>query len=438
MFWFRILIEQDTGEDNFWNYGGYKEKETLVDPFFRKYKWVRYTYDFGDDWRHKIMIEKIDETYQERDVVLMKYKGDNFIEDTGGIYFADESSRSAFDPDETKTRLENLSPISIRDLEEPKLPVSEEERLREIYEKFRKMIREEANMALQKKASLMAKKVNAWKSFCMDPQREKLELAEPKYTQRELLQDLDSQETSDYCKYLQIPVKVSDSKDDKTDAIGEMLQLHPEYLLYVFTQEDYDALCELSDFPCGEIGKGGWQESVVRTALSVGLCDFQEKADAGELSFSLDFKPLFKKITSKMQKDVYRGIKKFSENMEAMLRVYGMLELESAYKIYCTLYDKNQDKTEFYRYIYWYGSFNCIFKTAYTDDGRCFAFIEDIDSQKVIAMQEKYAADMEYASFSIEDIRLFSENLANRTEWIDILFSKLRYQINIPLKTAHV
>ena len=137
-----------------------------------------------------------------------------------------------------------------------------------------------------------------------------------------------------------------------------------------------------------------------------------------------------------MQKDTYRRIKKFSENMEAMLRVYGMLELEDAYKIYCTLYDKNQDKTEFYRYVYWYGSFNCIFKTAYTGDGRCFSFIEDIDSQKVIAMQEKYAADMDYASFSIEDIRLLSENLANRTEWIDILFSKLRYQVNIPLKNC--
>lgn len=87
-----------------------------------------------------------------------------------------------------------------------------------------------------------------------------------------------------------------------------------------------------------------------------------------------------------MQKDAYCGIKKFSENMEAMLQVYGMLKLEGAYKIYCTLYDKNQDKTEFYRYIYWYSSFNCIFKTAYTDDGRCFSFIEDIDSQKVIAM----------------------------------------------------
>lgn len=263
-----------------------------MDPFFRKYKWIRYTYDFGDDWRHKIMIEKIDET-----------------------------SCFAFDPDET----------------------------------------------IQKKASPMTKKVDAWKKLYEDAKLEKLKLSEPKYTQRELLRALDNQEASDYS--------------------------------------------------CGEIRKSSWQKNAVAAALMVGLCNFQEKADAGELSFALDIKPLLKKITSKMQKDTYRRIKKFSENMEAMLRVYGMLELEDAYKIFCTLYDKNQDKTEFYRYVYWYGSFNCIFKTAYTDDGRCFSFIEDIDSQKVIAMQEKYAADMDYASFSIEDIRLLSENLANRTEW---------------------
>ena len=165
-----ILIEQDTGEDNLWNYGGYKENETLVDPFFRKYKWIRYTYDFGDDWRHKIMIEKIDET-----------------------------SCFAFDPDET----------------------------------------------IQKKASPMTKKVDAWKKLCEDAKLKKLKLSEPKYTQRELLQALYNQEASDYS--------------------------------------------------CVEIRKSSWQKNAVAAALMVGLCEFQEKADAGELSFALDIKPLLKK-----------------------------------------------------------------------------------------------------------------------------------------------
>lgn len=134
-----IMIEQNTGEDDFWRYGDYYDNETLVDPFFRKYKWIRYTYDFGDDWHHKIMIEKIDEDYHDRDVVLMKYKGDNFMEDSGGIWFADESSRFAFEPEQTKVRLENMCPLPVRDLEETELPVNYQEKMNE---KLQKMLSE--------------------------------------------------------------------------------------------------------------------------------------------------------------------------------------------------------------------------------------------------------------------------------------------------------
>lgn len=59
----------------------YAETKTRIDSFFRNYKWIRYTYDFGADWRHKINIEKIDEEYTERYATLLKFKGDNFIED---------------------------------------------------------------------------------------------------------------------------------------------------------------------------------------------------------------------------------------------------------------------------------------------------------------------------------------------------------------------
>ena len=34
----------------------YEESETLIDSFFRNYKWLRYTYDFVDNWRHRINI----------------------------------------------------------------------------------------------------------------------------------------------------------------------------------------------------------------------------------------------------------------------------------------------------------------------------------------------------------------------------------------------
>lgn len=32
--------------------------DTDVDDFLMESRWIRYTYDFGDDWRHKIVYEK--------------------------------------------------------------------------------------------------------------------------------------------------------------------------------------------------------------------------------------------------------------------------------------------------------------------------------------------------------------------------------------------
>lgn len=427
-----ILIEQDVEEDNFWDYESYKEDETLVDPFFRKYKWVRYTYDFGDDWRHKIMIEKIDETYQERDVVLMKYKGDNFMEDSGGIYFADESSRSAFDPDETKARLENLSPLSIRDLEEPKLLIKPKDYLKELYEQFKNMPLKVERGKIKKQDSLMTRKIDKWEEFCESTNREKLEITETPYSQEELLQALDGQEASDYCKYLQIPVKTSDSKDDKIHAVAQMLQSHPEYLLYTFTEEEFEVLHKLMKSQLEKFPQNDCQEDTVTKAIGIGLCDFGQ----GKLSFAPECDALLGKITSKLRKDTYRKIRKFDERMMALLQVYGMADLESFYKIYCQLYEEKQDKTEFFRYIYWYGSFNCIFNTSYTDDGRSFASMSEIDSQKVLEKLEKYGKGMEYALFSRDEIRYRAENLANRSDWIDMLFELLHYQAKMPMEDA--
>ena len=90
------IVINDEGEDG-WGYN-YGEFDTTIDYFFENYKWIRYTYDFGDDWRHRINIEKYDPEYKERCPKLLKYKGDNFMEDSGGIWAGEmEDSRYPFD-----------------------------------------------------------------------------------------------------------------------------------------------------------------------------------------------------------------------------------------------------------------------------------------------------------------------------------------------------
>lgn len=85
----------------------YNESKTLIDSFFQNYKWLRYTYDFGNEWRHRINIEKIDEKYQERKVTLLKFKGDNFLENSGGVWNAG-NMRNAFNSVEVDQKLNQI------------------------------------------------------------------------------------------------------------------------------------------------------------------------------------------------------------------------------------------------------------------------------------------------------------------------------------------
>lgn len=79
-----IVIDDEGGFDPWGNH--YNDFDTNIDFFFKNYKWIRYIYDFGDDWRHKINIEKYEPDYKERFPKLVKYKGDNFMEDSGGVW----------------------------------------------------------------------------------------------------------------------------------------------------------------------------------------------------------------------------------------------------------------------------------------------------------------------------------------------------------------
>lgn len=97
------------------------ERSALVDDFIREYKWIRYTYDFGDDWRHKIVYEKEMPEYNSRCAEIIKYKGDNFTEDSGGVwgYYVEaedpdeedtweDSSRIPFSMDEANEQLQGM------------------------------------------------------------------------------------------------------------------------------------------------------------------------------------------------------------------------------------------------------------------------------------------------------------------------------------------
>lgn len=142
------------------------EDKTPVDRILTENKWVRYTYDFGDDWRHKIVYEKTDETYGERYATLVKFKGDNFLEDSGGIR---EDCRNAFDPVAVGEKLKRLVCPVCKYKEKPTddMELTAFDDLAKFYlKKLMEKMEETGKLIADKESSSkMGRKIDAWKEF---------------------------------------------------------------------------------------------------------------------------------------------------------------------------------------------------------------------------------------------------------------------------------
>ncbi len=81
------IMFEDMPEDGFWGeYDIYDSKDYMIESYLDEQEWFTYVYDFGDDWRHRVTVEKILPDYEYTYPVVVKYKGDTPFEDCGGIY----------------------------------------------------------------------------------------------------------------------------------------------------------------------------------------------------------------------------------------------------------------------------------------------------------------------------------------------------------------
>ena len=104
-----IMMEDDGGAlDLFGEPFGEKASEHYLDEFFQDdaVKSFRYIYDFGDDWQHKVTIEKYLEDYDGNCPKVIKYKGDCPPEDCGGVWGFAELLEEAKTDEEQREWLE--------------------------------------------------------------------------------------------------------------------------------------------------------------------------------------------------------------------------------------------------------------------------------------------------------------------------------------------
>lgn len=133
-----------------------------------------------------------------------------------------------------------------------------------------------------------------------------LQIAVGEKTQRQLLGDLGLQEAKDYCKYLQIPAENSWTKKQMTDAVAETFYEHPEYLLYVLDEEEYQEFLRWTKFPCGIVRERPEQNNALIKAVSLGLADITvQKKKAGSraiLSFAKDLRSILSPLKAELKK----------------------------------------------------------------------------------------------------------------------------------------
>lgn len=457
------------GEEESWDRYHYPEEETLVEQFLLDNKWIRYTYDFGDEWRHKIIYEKTEENYEKRYPSLLKVKGDNFEEDTGGIWGGGEDvcNRREFNREGVEKSLERfICPVHgdlTEKMEAGTMEVDVEKMadyfIRKLCDEFEKRFSKTAD---SKTPSAMEKKINKWKDFLEDKSNttEKaedstyqqmtlpfleeeswenagnvLQIAVGEKTQGQFLEDLDLKEAMDYCKYLQIPAEDSWTKKQMTDAAAKTFQEHPEYLLYVLDEGEYQEFLRWTKLPCGIVRERPEQEDALIKAAALGLADITvQKTKAGSratLSFAKDLRRILSPLKADLKKKTYRGLKKFSSKLESMILAYGLVDLDCLYEMFGRIYHEPMEREAFLRYVYWYARFNNLVQTAYTLDGKNYVCALQLDMQAVLDKTKKYADDLDYVPFSAAELKKMSDNIGNRSHWVESLLVTLHFQLGL-------
>lgn len=426
-----------------WDRYHYMEKETPVDRFLLENKWVRYTYDFGDEWRHKILYEKTDETYNERYASLVKFKGDNFVEDFGGICEEEDTCSSSFNPGNVEEQLKNLvCPVCERFVEIKEEKVNAGHIIDRLVEQLSQNMEE-----AMRPVSQIKNKIDVWKDFvenwdekngdtweiiASERESEKMQGK----TNRELLQSLNYTEAKDYCKYLQISILDTWTKEQMTNAVADTFAEHPEYFLYVFFRDEYAEFVKLMKNSRGVRREKPETPDIWIKGAALGLVDISvtcgEKGNRAEISFASDIKTLLLSMNAKERNTVYRKVESFSDNLRKLILFYGIVELEELFKMYCQIYHVSMEKTEFYRYIYWYGRFNNLILTATTQDGISYAASPEIDLDAVSWKMKKYSHDLEYAVYSAKELKKMTNDISKRSEWLNVLFTCLHFQMRLP------
>lgn len=358
------------------------EDEAVIDDFIEECKWIRYTYDFGDDWRHKIVLEKTDMEYQGRSATVLKAKGDNFVEDSGGIWGGEEDSRSPFHIEEVNAKLQKWE-ISKKKSSKPALNLIQIMKEMGSLKSSKKQFRKDLKNMLQEyldnyaetieniKATFFDKKGSkrlqtaiqlqeyAWMEMVSqgaEKFRTSINFHEPLKSMKDMLLELSERDLADYEKCLQIEFGEK-TAEQCVETIVEAFAENPKYLLYIFTEEEFALLKKLFAIPCRRSYEIEDNElNVLLKGIVIGILDAEIpdriQNNTVRIRFASDVGGLIEKNTADETEKFYKEHIRIFENLSSLLMTYSMLEVKAMGELYAEIFGQRLEETELHRCIY--------------------------------------------------------------------------------------
>lgn len=397
-------------------------------------EFAHYTYDFGDDWRHKIIFEKTDESYEAAYPTLLKFKGDDFAEDSGGVYISD--ARIPFVPEHVADRLRSVvvpehceDDVQLpckdsaldRDRSEllfdpPRPDEYPEDIIDRILQSCDEDILERVQESFLDKLSASTRMMYDWSDFSAPPQDNDEALKEPRryriciadQTMEQMLEAHSESGLADFCRYLQMPVTKGSSKKVLTHTLAGFLTDNPKYILYALDRRDLSAIRKLIRLAAepGEPDLSNMHMPV--KAVSLGLLQFSKISSDGQetaqIDFASDAEAILDRIDAGMEKRTYEDIDHFTTRLHRLILAYGVVDVDRLYKMYVKTYRSKPKKTEFLRYIYWHETCNMQLTTFTTGDGTACVADTALDPDAILESRAILAPDLDYRKYSRKEL----------------------------------
>lgn len=400
--------------------GDVTEEHVLVDGMLTTCKYIRYTYDFGDDWKHKIVFEKEDPDYNARHATVIKYKGDSFEEDSGGVWGnEDEDNRISFNMEEVNKKLGSMDfPARKEGRKSKELleEVSAERVYGELYKRLRKTMKEAvaANL-LEEQESEIARKVSRWVFLYrtgMEPRSIHVMKNISRKSGVELFCQYDQKGAREQCKYIGAETESTDTVTQCAVKFWDRLGKHPEYLAYIFIWDELKELIDLVQAPNSECSRIP-DMYMIEKALAFGLFDMSEETVNQNRYVVLrqlsEVEELIRRYTQKEWEHISKAYGKRIDNCNHLLNMYSMMELEVFCEKYKECFKDSADKNEILRAVYLRGTFCRELQTAETADGKAYIAQSYIDMNRVLQEQINENVATEYRIFSAKEKKRFLE-----------------------------